>query len=581
MKNRLYKRIALLLLIATSLVSCKDWLEPEPLSFFAPENTLVDKAGFESLLVSCRKQLKPEWFGDANSLMYEYAFSDLGVFGCPEAVNIRNLEIQLTPYSSGATIFTYWTLAWSGIKYANIVISREKKTEFKNEQERNEIRSEGYFHRAYWYYRLINQWGDVPLILEEIIQPRMDFNTESRQNIMEQMKQDLEFAVKWLPKDAKYGAVNRAAGEHLLTKYYLALGEFDNAIVSATRCINENGRSLMLNRFGERKTDGIHDVVNDLFYPANISLPENTEGILVVQERFGMEGNSGTGEKGSQRMRGWIPYWTSPDMLDPDGKRGCIDGKGVALTDSIGRGIAGVRPSNYYQYEIWKSCKEDRRHNNVNWYDKSRLWYNNPKSQYYGKQVQKAYVRDTFRCYFSWPYYKIYVKDEINAGNNPKGGYTDQYIFRLAETYLLRAEAYYWANRPGDALNDVNEIRKRAKAPLLQAVTIEDILDERARELYYEEPRKCELTRIAFIMAKLRVNGYSMENFHKKNYYYDRVIAKNNFYREEYFYSTNKCFIRPYHVLWPIPNKAIESNAEGNISQNAGYPGGKEKKDSL
>ena len=574
MKNKLYKKILLLFLTGPLFISCEDWLSPKPLSFYAPENTFVDKAGFESILVSCRKQLKLEWFGDNNPSMYEYAFSDLGVFGCPEAVNIHNLEIQFTPYSATPRL---WSLAWGGIKYANIVITRQEKADFKTEQDKNEILSEGYFHRAYWYYRLVNLWGDVPMILQEVEEPKMDFNSSPRLEILKQMKDDLEFAVKWLPEKAEYGAVNRAAGEHLLTKIYLSLGEFENAIASASRCIKNYGHDLMRERFGVRKNDGIHDVVNDLFNPDNISSKENLEGILVVQERFGMEGNTGPGDKGSQRMRGWTPYWCGPDVLDPDGKRGCVDGKNVALMDSLGRGIAGVRPSNFYQYYLWKDCKNDLRHNSVNWYDISRLWYNNPKSDYYEKQVQKAYVRDTFRCYFSWPYYKIFVgKDEINVGNNPKGGFTDQYIFRLAETYLLRAEAYYWADRSEEALADLNEIRKRAKAPELESISIEDILDERARELYFEEPRKCELTRIAFIMAQLGKNGYSLDNFHKKNYYYDRAIEKNNFYKEEYFYSTNKYVIRPYHVLWPIPNETIVANADGNITQNLGYPGAKE-----
>ena len=48
------KRINSLILIITLLIlnSCsKKWLEPEPLSFFTPENVFVDEAGFESGLV--------------------------------------------------------------------------------------------------------------------------------------------------------------------------------------------------------------------------------------------------------------------------------------------------------------------------------------------------------------------------------------------------------------------------------------------------------------------------------------------------------------------------------------------------
>ena len=83
----------------------------------------------------------------------------------------------------------------------------------------------------------------------------------------------------------------------------------------------------------------------------------------------------------------------------------------------------------------------------------------------------------------------------------------DWYIFRIAETYLLRAEAYIWKGDAASlqkAADDVNAVRRRAGADELDAsqMTIRMILDERARELYYEEPRKSELTRIAFIYAK-------------------------------------------------------------------------------
>ena len=104
------------------------------------------------------------------------------------------------------------------------------------------------------------------------------------------------------------------------------------------------------------------------------------------------------------------------------------------------------------------------------------------------------------RCYFSFPTVKTLIyKNDINKGKTPTGGFTDHYVFRLAETYLMRAEAYYWMGNAVGAKNDVNEIRRRAKAPELPSVTLDDILDERARELYIEEHRKVELTRIAFL----------------------------------------------------------------------------------
>lgn len=70
--------------------------------------------------------------------------------------------------------------------------------------------------------------------------------------------------------------------------------------------------------------------------------------------------------------------------------------------------------------------------------------------------------------------------------------YTNQYgnisAIRLAEMYLIRAESNL---REGTAtgatpVDDVNEIRKRAKASVLNSVTLEDILTERVKELAFE-----------------------------------------------------------------------------------------------
>ena len=101
------------------------------------------------------------------------------------------------------------------------------------------------------------------------------------------------------------------------------------------------------------------------------------------------------------------------------------------------------------------------RHNRNNWYDISRLWYNRPPSKggsakWFGKQVQREFVKDTMRCYFSFPINKVLIyKDDLNKGKTPTGGFTDQYVFRLAETYLMRAEAYYWLGNSSQTKNNL------------------------------------------------------------------------------------------------------------------------------
>ncbi|MCW3112916.1 MAG: RagB/SusD family nutrient uptake outer membrane protein, partial [Segetibacter sp.] len=174
---------------------------------------------------------------------------------------------------------------------------------------------------------------------------------------------------------------------------------------------------------------------------------------------------------------------------------------------------------------------------------------------------------------------KIFVDD---VENSPKqGGHSDWYMFRLAETYLLRAEAYFWKGELGLAAADINAIRTRAGcAPITAAaVNMGTILDERARELFFEENRKTEMTRMSFLFAKTgkaAENGkvYSLANISESNYLYDRVIAKNNFYKLGIVTNHNdKYTISPYHILWPVPTLAINANSNGRINQNKGYVG--------
>jgi len=132
------------------------------------------------------------------------------------------------------------------------------------------------------------------------------------------------------------------------------------------------------------------------------------------------------------------------------------------------------------------------------------------------------------------------------------------------------------------ALADVNAVRNRAGAASYTnagALNIGTILDERARELFYEEPRKCELTRIAFLFAKTGKaagNGkvYALQNFSEVNFWYDRIMEKTEFFNKGVKTVAGDEFtLSPYHVLWPVPQTVIDANSQGIINQNKGYVG--------
>lgn len=134
-----------------------------------------------------------------------------------------------------------------------------------------------------------------------------------------------------------------------------------------------------------------------------------------------------------------------------------------------------------------------------------------------------------------------------------EGGFTDQYIFRVADTYLLRAEAYYWQGDLDQAAAGVNAVR--------------------VRELYGEEPRTTKLSRVSYIMANTNLDGYSLDNMHETNYYYDRVMSVNTVYNKGTVYAGQTLRIAPHHIYWPIPQAAIDANKDNVINQNPGYQG--------
>src|SRR5690606_10986848 len=142
------------------------------------------------------------------------------------------------------------------------------------DQEKNQILAEAYWHRSYWYYWLVNSYGDVPFVSEEVQGVKLDYYTHSRKAVLNKIQADMEFAVQWLPETTVPGAITRGAGNHLLTKIYLANMEFDKAIEAATRVI-DGPYSLMMERFGSDAGDPNHDLIWDLHRPENKNIPQN------------------------------------------------------------------------------------------------------------------------------------------------------------------------------------------------------------------------------------------------------------------------------------------------------------------
>lgn len=593
------KRNYITLIILTTLsfiLGCKrEFLEPKPLSFYTPEETFSTADGLRATLVACERNLRNEFMGDGAPIVTETIYSDIAVSGSTDkpgpAIDLNrviNPDGNLDNIEFENRIGWFWREGYRGIRYANTAIKYiDLPEDYASEEERNQILGAAYFHRAYRYYRLTQQFGDVPLVLTEFEEPRLDLYTTRRDVILQRMKEDLEFASEWVSDGGDRGRVTKGAVNHLLTKVNLALGLFDDAIQSASAVIDGGVYGLMTNRFGTNANDASRNVIWDLHRPANKSLASNSESLMLVIDRINIDGNSG----GSRVMRNTLPFWGLPGILTPAGNAGMLDQTNAPINQvaQVGRGIARVRPTWFTQNGLWTD-DTDLRHAPGNWMRMEDLVYNQPRLREqndpsYGQNLRyrndagNLLVSDTIRQWFQWPHYKLFIEDPQR--NPPDGGHTDWYVFRVADTYLLRAEAYIWKGDLASAAADINAVRARAQAAPMDVsdVNIGSLLDERTRELYYEEPRKTELTRIAYIFAltgKAAENGksYTMEGFSDDNYFYDRVMDRSDFYNKGV--RTNfgvEYTMSPYHVLWPVPRNEINANALGVINQNKGYSG--------
>ena len=588
-----YKPLLIAFFTMFMVVNCEeDFLNPEELSFFTPGNALNTAEGMRGLLSRAMTNLRAEFYGDGAPMITENVFSEVAVEGTTDKSGpAQDLNLLILPdanlnSSNTNRIGWYWNEWYEGIKYANTVISRIDDATYNSDAERNEILGTAYFHRAYRYYRLTQQFGDVPALFKEITSPRLDFASTERMTILERIKSDLEAAVNWVPDVVNKGEVSKGAVLHLLTKVNLAMGNFSEAIATSSQVIDGGMYALMTERFGVDKDDPTKNVVWDLHRPENKSLPENTEAILNVISRLGFEGSGSV----TSLMRQAVPLWWR-FINTPDGANGMSDSPNaeIAHVQTYGRGIGRNRGTPYSTKYIWTD-DNDLRHLWPNWVRMEDITYNAPSlkdagNQYYNQPLQlftddgTILCSDTIRNWYDFPQYKLFIPDPERA--RPSGGYSDWYVFRLAETYLLRAEAYFWNGDLASAAEDINQVRRRAGAAdmMPSEVNIGSILDERARELYYEEPRNTELTRVAFILAqtgKTAYNGekYDLGSFHQKNFWYDRIMESTDFYNQGVItIHGDEYTMSPYHALYPIPASAINANTQGSINQNLGYPG--------
>lgn len=530
-------------IMQTSCESDKEFLKETRLDALNSGNAYLNKAQLGQLAASIYDRIR---------LFYNSSdgFKDTWILGLGTDV--------FAPSRDDASIFCNWALVtpvdvhsrdWYNWQYdiinkANTLIGKASATtvQWSNEAEKNEMIAEGRFLRAFAYRNLTNIFGGVPIIDTALTEPKVNFVRATRDECWQFAKADLEFARINLPlTTAKPGRVVKAAADHLLAEINICLKDWDGAIAAATRIIDktDGDYNLMASRFGARAAEADKDVYYDLYVMGNQNYPLNKEAIWVAQFEPPptVGGLLNFGRILTERIF-WPNYWSGSANLGY-----------VIQHDSTGRGVTYVKPTYFMRVTAWENGGDDMRANETNikrnFYfgaDVTRNGISYKKGQLIPQQALTT-REDTMQ--FIFPRFAKFGTDK-HIGGIPDNGYTrDMFIIRLAETYLLRAEAYIGKGNTASAVADVNAIRGRAgAAPATAAqMNIDYILDERARELFGDEYRMLTLGRLGRIYDRTKKLGYPASAA--------SIQTKNN--------------------LMPIPQTAIDRNAGAKLEQNEGY----------
>jgi len=489
------KSIASLLALGIALTasSCDDYIDLRPISTATDDNAYTTAKNAEAALVGIYDSFSQEYYIWDNILLTDVRSDNYYAGG-------DNAEIfqfdNLAENSGNVRLFNDWSQIYNAISKANVVLKRvpDITDDLLTETRKQQILGEASFLRAYHYYQLVKTWGGVPLVTEPVMstepaETQKERNSEAE--VYAQIISDLEFALERLPDTYSADAsVNKA-----------------RATKGAVNALLAKVYAQKPDRDYAKVETYCNAVINS---PAGYALMpsfdqlfdgghyNNQESILEVQFVGGQEGN-------------WGPnLLLPPSLTQATWRKFVVPSKDlVAAFDSEGDEIR-KNASVFFE--------------NVPWRD-----------EYWSPQGTESVP-----FAFKW-------RDPGSGASTNR-----QYIFRLGDIILLKAEAANALNKLEDARDLVDQIRARVG---LDPTTAND---KATMQLAIEKERRLELAQ----------EGQRWDDLVR----YDRAETVMNALQDVNLITgqTKVYNMQPYKRVLPIPqqernlNKLLEQNSQYN-----------------
>ncbi|QEC56323.1 RagB/SusD family nutrient uptake outer membrane protein [Flavisolibacter ginsenosidimutans] len=281
------KKIALFLLILSGIItSCKKFLDTKPTDFIVPEQYYNTEQQLNEALAGVYSSLTTVATYGLQQNFYLVGTTDESYYKL-STTSPHPLYYNITPAEPRTS--NTWNDLYKGIDRANYLLANINKPAM-DEQRRNAIKGEALFLRAYMYYLLVTQWGDVPLLLTPTVDGRQVNNPATpAKDIYNQVYNDMktakdlvnDYTTNGTPVHVSKTAVEamlarvclKMAGEPLLdvAKYTDARAWADSVIQSHVHSLNPDYKQIFINENADQFDNAYKEVLWEIdFYGNNI-----------------------------------------------------------------------------------------------------------------------------------------------------------------------------------------------------------------------------------------------------------------------------------------------------------------------
>ncbi|QMU27080.1 RagB/SusD family nutrient uptake outer membrane protein [Adhaeribacter radiodurans] len=545
---------------AATFTSCTDFLD-ETNRNDATANTFYATAeGMEAVVNSCYTPTRT-WYGKTIGHLLTEAGTDEMLYGNTAGNTYPHYTYNALlqgANTNGTGLYFVWKSFYKGINACNTAIGRMALSPI-TENLKLEREAEARFLRAFYYYHLVEIFGPIPLRLQETVAPELTATRAPVDEVYNQIIEDLTFAYTNLSGKITPagGRVIQPAVAALLARVYLTLNDNTNALLYATKVIKDydfalNNDYKAIWDIGNSNGTTNKEVIWFVNYAAN--------NVFNDYGRYDDLGYFWLWEGGNHSHMHYLPFF--------------VGVKGYTGTLETGRALMQYMPSKYL-LNLYDETKDARFNGSFR-----TVWFANdpttlPADKKLGDTIVVVSKKPLSAEYKASKPYTIYDIDDIYDVNGlpkePRQRYPalwkfhdptratvnvveskrDAFVFRLAEMYLIAAEASLKLNNTGEAANFVNAIRERAALPgkvedmrvTAADINLDFILEERAREFAGEQLRWFDLKRTGKLVERVKM--------------YNPDAAPN---------------IQEYHNLRPIPQIEIDVlQNKSEFTQNPGY----------